>query len=169
MECIESSQVLVRKEKTGKPSQHQASVKTHSIDLLRRGSWVRVPAGSPLRTIDRTFKATFRLFLPDESFCAQCSEISHLVVRREVDFSSALTYPSPCSKNTIIGTILEFSSSFVTILLCGIQFTVRISKHHRPVKTCYWPLPSEACLTPSLDTMTRRKSWAISRSPSLFG
>ena len=28
---------------------------------------------------------------------------------------------------------------------------------------------SEACLTPSLGTMTRRKSWTISRCPSLFG
>jgi len=72
-------------------------------------------------------------------------------------------------KITVIGTILEFSSSFVTISLCGIQFTARISKHHRPVQMCHWPLPSEACLTPSLGTMTRRKSWAISRCPSLFG
>jgi len=61
------------------------------------------------------------------------------------------------SNTTVIGTILEFSFSFVTISLCGIQFTVRISKHHRPIQACYWPLPSEACLTQSLGTMTRKK------------
>jgi hypothetical protein len=34
------------------------------FELLRQGSWVRVPAGSPRRTVDRTFKATFSLFPP---------------------------------------------------------------------------------------------------------
>ena len=36
----------------------------YSPAILRRGPWVRVPAGSPIRTIDRTFKATFSLFSP---------------------------------------------------------------------------------------------------------
>ena len=62
------------------------------------------------------------------------------------------------SNTTVIGTVLEFSFSFVTISLCGIQFTARIFKHHRLGQTCYWPLPSEACLTPSLGTITHRKS-----------
>lgn len=47
MECIETSQVLVRKEKTGKPSRFQAIDIIGHFELLRRGSWVRGPAGSP--------------------------------------------------------------------------------------------------------------------------
>jgi putative transposase len=48
MECIESSQVLVTEEKTGKPSQNRAIDFTGLFELLRRGPWVRVPVGSLL-------------------------------------------------------------------------------------------------------------------------
>ncbi|MDH5498623.1 MAG: hypothetical protein OEY60_12255, partial [Nitrospira sp.] len=36
------------------------------FELLRRGPWVRVPAGSPPWTKDRTFKTTFILSPPVE-------------------------------------------------------------------------------------------------------
>ena len=39
MESIESSQVLVRKEETGKPSQFQAIDTIDLFELLRRGLW----------------------------------------------------------------------------------------------------------------------------------
>ena len=47
IERIESSQVLVATGKTGKPSRSQAINIIGLLALLRRGSRVRAPAGSP--------------------------------------------------------------------------------------------------------------------------
>jgi hypothetical protein len=47
IESVETVQGLDLLHKTGKPSQFQAIDIISLFELLRRGPWVRVPAGSP--------------------------------------------------------------------------------------------------------------------------
>ena len=66
--------------------------------FIRRGSWVRVPAGSPFRTTDRTFKATLRLFPPSRSQVIPEIKNLQILATASFDFPGRFLYRRDGSK-----------------------------------------------------------------------